>query len=289
MTSSDKPTTTTVDLVAPTLDRRYRITLQPPLGGQEPLAALFVLDANAYQPVMAQVAMLRSLGEETVPILTVGIGYPESDPETWLARRLLDLTPSVPARFRPGDSTNPADWGGLDRFLDFIDQQVQPLVREAFPAAARHRVLFGHSLGGLAVVRALLRRPASYEGWFAVSPSLWWEDRMALQDLAPWSAAAQQPARPPKVFLSVGGLEETPPKRLPKAPWAEGLTLEQEAAETARCRMIGNTLDLAEALRPTLERLGGEVMCRVLEGETHLSVVPSSLTAAFDLHFAPAE
>lgn len=289
MTSSDKPTTTTVDLVAPTLDRRYRITLQPPLGGQEPLAALFVLDANAYQPVMAQVAMLRSLGEETVPILTVGIGYPESDPETWLARRWLDLTPSVPARFRPGDSTNPADWGGLDRFLDFIDQQVQPLVREAFPAAARHRVLFGHSLGGLAVVRALLRRPASYEGWFAVSPSLWWEDRMVLQDLAPWSASAQNPARPPKVFLSVGGLEETPPKRLPKAPWAEGLTLEQEAAEAVRARMIGNTRDLAEALRPTLERLGGEVMCRVLEGETHLSVVPASLTAAFDLHFALPE
>lgn len=289
MTSSDKPTTTTVDLVAPTLGRRYRITLQPPLGGQEPLAALFVLDANAYQPVMAQVAMLRSLGEETVPILTVGIGYPEEDPETWLARRCLDLTPSVPARFKPGDSTNPADWGGLDRFLDFIDQQVQPLVREAFPVAAQHRVLFGHSLGGLAVVRALLRRPASYEGWFAVSPSLWWEDRMVLQDLAPWSAVVQNPARPPKVFLSVGGLEETPPKRLPKAPWAEGLTLEQEAAETVRARMIGNTRDLAEALRPTLERLGGEVMCRVVEGETHLSIVPASLTAAFDLHFAPAE
>jgi hypothetical protein len=53
--------------------------------------------------------------------------------------------------------------------------------------------------------------------------------------------------------------------------------------------MVGNTRDLADALRPTLERLGGEVACRVVEDETHLSIVPACLTAAFDLHFAPAD
>jgi predicted alpha/beta superfamily hydrolase len=228
------------------------------------------------------------MGHEIVPVLVVGIGYPEDDPEAWMSRRTLDLTPCAPSQFRPHDSQNPADWGGLDRFLDFIDEQVQPRVREAYPLAAAHRVLFGHSLGGLAVTHALLHRPDSYEGWFAVSPSVWWENRMVLDGLAAWSEAARgRPGMPPRVFLATGGLEETAQKPMPRWLAEMGITPEQEATLIAEARMIGNTLDLAEALTPTLQRLGGEVKCRIYEGETHLSIVPACLTAAFDLHFRP--
>jgi uncharacterized protein len=280
--------TQTLDLHAPALGRDYRIMMQPPASGAEPRAVLFVLDGNIYQPVMAQMTLLRSMGHEIVPVLVVGIGYPEGDPEAWMSRRTLDLTPCAPRKPMPHDSPDPADWGGLDRFLDFIDEQVHPRVRDAYPLAAAHRVLFGHSLGGLAVTRALLRRPTSYEGWFAVSPSLWWENRMVLEDVAAWSEAARErPGMPPRVFIATGGLEETPPKRLSPPLVEMGITQEQEAALTASARMIGNTLDLAEVLTPTLQRLGGEVQCRIYEGETHLSIVPACLTAALDLHFRP--
>lgn len=285
---TQNPPTQILTLHAKALGRDYRVTLQPPAGGAEPVAVLFVLDGNIYQPVMSQVTLLRSLGHEIVPVLVVGIGYPENDPEIWMSRRKLDLTPCAPSQPMPHDSRNPADWGGQDRFLDFIDEQVQPLVRESYPLAAAHRVLFGHSLGGLAVIHALLRRPDSYEGWFAVSPSLWWENRMVLDGLPAWATSARErPGVPPRVFMATGGLEETPQERL--LPWMVemGVTLEQEAALTTEARMIGNTLDLAEALAPTLKRLGGEVRCRIYEGETHLSIVPAALTAAFDLHFKP--
>ncbi|MFO0472944.1 MAG: alpha/beta hydrolase [Pseudomonadota bacterium] len=282
------PATQTLDLHAPALGRDYRITLQPPASGAEPRAGLFVLDGNIYQPVMAQMTLLRSMGDEIVPVLVVGIGYPEDDPGAWMSRRTLDLTPCAPSQPMPHDSPDLADWGGLDRFLDFIDEQVQPRVREAYPLAAAHRVLFGHSLGGLAVTRALLRRPASYEGWFAVSPSVWWENRMVLQDVAAWSEAARErPGMPPRVFIATGGLEETPPERLSPRLVEMGVTPEQETALIAQARMIGNTHDLAAALAPTLQRLGGEVTCRIYEGETHMSIVPACLTAAFDLHFRP--
>ena len=278
----------TLPLRAQALGRDYRVTLQPPAGGSEPRAALFVLDGNIYQPLMAQMTLLRSMGHEIVPVLVVGIGYPEDDPEAWMSRRTLDLTPCAPSQPRPYDSRNPADWGGLDRFLDFIDEQVQPRVRETYPLAAAHRVLFGHSLGGLAVTHALLHRPDSYEGWFAVSPSVWWENRMVLDGLAAWSEAARgRPGMPPRVFLATGGLEETAQKPMPRWLAEMGITPELEATLIAEARMIGNTLDLAEALTPTLQRLGGEVKCRIYEGETHLSIVPACLTAAFDLHFRP--
>jgi predicted alpha/beta superfamily hydrolase len=288
MSLSTQTQTQTLDLHAPALGRDYRVTLQPPAGGSEPRAALFVLDGNIYQPLMAQMTLLRSMGHEIVPVLVVGIGYPEDDPEAWMSRRTLDLTPCAPSQPRPYDSRNPADWGGLDRFLDFIDEQVQPRVREAYPLAAAHRVLFGHSLGGLAVTHALLHRPDSYEGWFAVSPSVWWENRMVLDGLAAWSEAARgRPGMPPRVFLATGGLEETAQKPMPRWLAEMGITPELEATLIAEARMIGNTLDLAEALTPTLQRLGGEVKCRIYEGETHLSIVPACLTAAFDLHFRP--
>lgn len=286
--SKPRNLTPTLTLHAPALCRDYRITLQPPASGAEPRSVLFVLDGNIYHPVMAQVTLLRSLGHEIVPVLVVGIGYPEDDPEVWMSRRTLDLTPCAPSKPRPHDSLDPADWGGLDRFLDFIDERVQPLVREAYPLAAAHRVLFGHSLGGLAVTHALLRRPASYEGWFAVSPSVWWENCMVLDGLPAWAASARErPGMPPRVFLATGGLEETAQEPTPRWLAEMGITPEQEAALIAEARMIGNTLDLAEALAPTLQRLGGEVKCRIYEGETHLSIVPACLTAAFDLHFRP--
>jgi predicted alpha/beta superfamily hydrolase len=282
------PTTQTLDLHAPALGRDYRIMMQPPASGAEPRAVLFVLDGNIYQPVMAQMTLLRSMGHEIVPVLVVGIGYPEDDPESWMSRRTLDLTPCAPSVPRPHDSRNPADWGGLDRFLDFIDEQVQPRVRDAYPLAAEHRVLFGHSLGGLAVTHALLRRPDSYEGWFAVSPSVWWENRMVLDGLPAWAASTRErPGMPPRLFLATGSLEQTAQEPMPRWLAEMGITPEQEAALIAEARMIGNTLDLAEALTPTLQRLGGEVKCRIYEGETHLSIVPACLTAAFDLHFRP--
>ena len=280
--------TQTLDLHAPALGRDYRIMMQPPASGAEPRAVLFVLDGNIYQPVMAQMTLLRSLGHEILPVLVVGIGYPEEDPQAWMSRRTLDLTPCAPRKPMPHDSPDPADWGGLDRFLDFIDEQVHPRVREAYPLAAAHRVLFGHSLGGLAVTRALLRRPTSYEGWFAVSPSVWWENRMVLEDVEAWSEAAwERPGMPPRVFIATGGLEETAQRPMPRWLAEMGVTPEQEAALIASARMIGNTHDLAAALAPTLQRLGGEVQYRIYEGETHLSIVPACLTAAFDLHFRP--
>lgn len=111
---------------------------------------------------------------------------------------------------------------------------------------------------------------------------------MVLEDVAAWSEAARErPGMPPRVFIATGGLEETAQEPMPRWLAEMGVTPEQEAALVAEARMIGNTHDLAAALTPTLQRLGGEVHCRIYEGETHLSIVPACLTAAFDLHFRP--
>ena len=68
--------------------------------------------------------------------------------------------------------------GGLDDYLKTIETEVKPRVRAA--ADAYHlklndddQTLFGHSLGGLAVLEALFTEPKAFRTFVAASPRVW--------------------------------------------------------------------------------------------------------------------
>ncbi len=70
--------------------------------------------------------------------------------------------------------------GGSARFIEMIEQELQPLV------ARRYRVndsstLIGQSLGGLLATEVLLKEPELFDNYIIVSPSLWWDDESLLQ------------------------------------------------------------------------------------------------------------
>ena len=67
--------------------------------------------------------------------------------------------------------------GGADRFLEFIDGELKPWVNENFRTEP-FEILGGHSFGGLFAVHVMLNRPDSFDAYIAVSPSLWWDDRV---------------------------------------------------------------------------------------------------------------
>lgn len=101
--------------------------------------------------------------------------------------RTRDLTPSpfTPDPPKEGEKpeVNPMPTaGGADRFLDFFEQELFPFVEGRY-RAARYRILIGHSFGGLFAVHALVHRPADFDAYVAISPSLWWE-KGALVDQA---------------------------------------------------------------------------------------------------------
>lgn len=184
----------------------YRIfisvpNLAPPPEGHP---VLYVLDGNAAFPVaafLARSAASRSEITGHAPPIVVGIGYPGPKDFDVAARRRDYTVGEGPREDRESE-------GGADRFLDFIETEIKPLIEAQHPVNRNRQALFGHSFGGLLVVHALFTRPTAFTTYLASSPSLWWKEQLVLEKLP----GLLQSGIRPRVQISVGALEDDPPK-----------------------------------------------------------------------------
>jgi predicted alpha/beta superfamily hydrolase len=67
--------------------------------------------------------------------------------------------------------------GGADRFLDFVESELIPFVDSNFNTAP-HRILIGHSLGGLLVLHGIAERPHLFAAAIAISPAITNDERV---------------------------------------------------------------------------------------------------------------
>ena len=63
--------------------------------------------------------------------------------------------------------------GGAPCFLDFIENELIPYVEANYPVT-QFRTLIGHSYGGLFTLFALAERPALFNYYLAIDPSMNW-------------------------------------------------------------------------------------------------------------------
>lgn len=274
------PNTRRIEFASAVNGRRYGLSVALPFEPAPPggYPVIYVLDGDGY---FASVVEAVRTNRNAAGVMVVGVGYPQ-DP-AWateaLARRaplsppfaampptgaaiilerMYDLTLPASEAFMatqsvPGFLTpTMADVGGLDDFLETLEREVKPRIAALAPVDAGNQALFGHSLGGLAVVHALFTRPTAYRSFIAASPSIWWNDRAVLSGEAALSKAVQAGEASPRILLTVGGDEETPP-RLP--PGAEAIQAQFEEM-TLRARMTGNAADLISRLQ-SLKGAGG--------------------------------
>ena len=180
----------------------------------EPMPVVYVTDGNSMFPIVANTARLLQLGGELPPMIVVGIGYAVNTATEVLALRTRDLTPTLDAAFLERSSEGPMrlpeniEPGGAAAFLDFIQQEVKPLIAANYPVKTTDATLVGDSLGGLFTLYALFNRTGEYQRYLAGSPSLWWDGRMLFNDEAAYADNAED--LDVDLFLSVGALEEDP-------------------------------------------------------------------------------
>ncbi len=108
--------------------------------------------------------------------------------------RNKDLTP-----------THMDDWktsGGAGNFLSFIKDELIPHINKEYPSNGDN-TLWGHSLGGLFVINALINEPQTFKSYIAVDPSLWW-DNGYIQKIAPGKLTALADL---KITLFISGRE----------------------------------------------------------------------------------
>jgi predicted alpha/beta superfamily hydrolase len=228
------------------------------------LSVVYVLDGDLFFGTVAETARLQHfLFGELPPLLVVGIGYGTVDPRIQGETRTRDLTPTADPTFEEQGRRFRPDWvpllpegqrqGGGDRFLDFVERELQPWIRSRWPVDGA--ALFGSSFGGLLATHALFARPGLFDRYLIASPGLWWHDEVVLK-----RALASEPPDA-RVYLAVGAGEEG---ALP---------------QLARFRMVTNVRTLAERLR--------EPVVEVIPGESHTSVVPIAISHGLRALFRP--
>ncbi len=91
--------------------------------------------------------------------------------------------------------------GGSEKFIQFVESELQPFIENNYPVN-KNKTIIGQSLGGLLATEILFKKPALFNTYIIVSPSLWW-DNESLLNIAD-SAMANLPAGDMQIYLAVG-------------------------------------------------------------------------------------
>src|SRR5690606_13140329 len=131
--------------------------------------------------------------------------------------------------------------GGAGAFLHLLDQVIRPHLARHYPIDETRLTLFGHSLGGYFVLRTLLTAPASFRGYVAASPSIWWDRRGLLESVGTLADRLPRQAPPRRVMVTAGEYEEK------LSPTEVGGRTDIAERRDARA-MVSNVLALGERL-----------------------------------------
>jgi len=266
------PDTYRVDFTSSVNGRRYAVSVALPAVEAPPdgYRVFYVLDAYFY--FASAVEAIRANGN-TPDVVVIGIGYPDDAAfltaalerhgrlPAWLAEKPRATAAYTLERFRdltlPADESylarqavegwlelTPADVGGLDGFLRTLQADVQPRIAATIPINPADQAIFGHSLGGLAVIHQLFTAPDAYRTFVAASPSIWWNRLAVLKDESDFAAAVRAGTATPRVLITVGGNEDILPNLAPRF----GIDTSELARLAGERRMIENARDLTSRL-----------------------------------------
>lgn len=157
--------------------RRYRIQIAIPRkkAPEAGYAVLYMLDGNAAMASIDAADLKQAFADDPLALVAVGYDVPTRND---VVARAYDYTP--PAHDGAGRVANPVVrgrvGGGADHFLDFIRNQVKPLVESRIAIDHARETLWGHSYGGLFTLYALFTEPDAFDQYIAGDPSFWWHE-----------------------------------------------------------------------------------------------------------------
>lgn len=252
--------------------RRYAISVATPVGTYPEMGCpvLYVLDGEWYFASAVEAVRINAPG-----VVVVGIGYPEA--EAYVAEvldrhrplpgwakelsgfraavgfeRMFDLSlpvsDEVLARdFLPGWwKIRAEDVGGLDAFLRMLEGEIKPRVGKLVRIDSSNQAIFGHSLGGLAVLHALFTEPNAFCSYIAASPAIWWSEKAVLEGERKFGDMLSAGLTAPRVLITMGSEEETADPRI-AGRFTVGF--QEYAALVRKHRMVENARELTERLR----------------------------------------
>lgn len=256
--------------------RRWRVELgiphaAPPAAG---FPSFWMLDGPRARAELDE-ALLQALADHPQPQVLVFFGHDHDDAETLPSLRARDYTfraGRYPFLQPPGAAPDHPVGGGADHLLEVLERQLWPRLAARAPLDPARRTLWGHSLGGLLVLHALLSRPAAFRTYVAASPSVWWCGG-AVMDEPVTRFEAHNAGRRAHLVVCLGGNERE--GRI--APARPG----DAAAAGLRQAIAGAPPDAAFTLAARLAGVPGlEVCWREFPGLDHAPMFRASLLHA---------
>jgi uncharacterized protein len=193
---------------------------------------LYVLDANALFGMVTETVRIFNFLDVVDEIIVVGIGYPVDTFNATLGFRSRDLTPK----------------SGAAKFLQFVREELVPMIDTTYRTLPGDNGILGHSFGGLFGLYALFNQPDTFQRYIIGSPSISW-DKSVTQDAAEFVANKANVAA--RIFMSVGA--------------------EEEASMISDMQSVSDMLK--EIQSPDLK-----LTTQIFEGEMHASVIASHIS-----------
>lgn len=236
-----------------------------------PVRVLYLTDANGYFGLTLDIVRSLQLARHLPSLLVVGVGYRAGGLGDTRPARTRDLTPTADSAYAALMPTE-RDMGGAAELLAFFRDELQPWVAARHDVTPRGTCYFGHSLGGLFGLYALLHEPSTFEGYVIGSPSLWWHGRV-LFDFEE-AAATCRADLPASVFCAIGA-DETQDGRI-----REAARLPADARALAAAWPIDMVDDLARFVDRLRSRAYPSLRLEsvVLPGEFHVTAPPMILS-----------
>ena len=197
--------------------RGYRILRAVPASAPPPsgFPILYLLDGQAAFASLSDDALALTPG-----LALIGIAHDDDRPFA-VQERWLDYTPAgKPDQVLSPDGphgSGAGPTGGAADFLDALRDELRTEAERDLAVDPDRRSLWGHSLGGLFVLYALLADRSAFHGHIPVSPSLWWGGSM-IRALTP----PLHPPPPVPVLVMLGNREH---RRDESSPAPETLAL----------------------------------------------------------------
>lgn len=160
--------------------------------GDQRYPVIYLIDGGLDQDFhhITGLAQLGALAWETRDAIVVGI-------ETTDRRREL----AFPVRQDDDLKREYPTAGASALFRRYLADEVKPFIERRYRTSGENALL-GESLAGLFIVETLLERPAVFDTYIAIDPSLWW-DKGALTHAAPDLLSRHSP-KGRRLWLSIG-------------------------------------------------------------------------------------
>lgn len=157
-------------------NKDYELFIQLPLSYREtnknyPL--IIVNDSRFAFPIAS--GAMQLMGDRVVQeAIVVGVSYAKG--EDIGVSRTRDYTPT----YSPGETSGHSDAaravsGHAKEYVQFIQEQVIPEIKNHYRVDSKNKIFVGHSFGGLLGAYILTNKPEVFDHYIIGSPSLWYD------------------------------------------------------------------------------------------------------------------